>query len=93
MLLAGGLITIGAISAVSVTSLLSSVVPNQLVGAVFGAHSICQQLTNIVFGLTYEPLYTKTKATSPLFYYYVSAGLVTLGLLVQTFNWILYHKK
>lgn len=92
-LLAGGLIAVGTISAVSVISLLSSVVPNQLVGAIFGAHSICQQLANIVFGLTYEPLYMKTKATSPLLYYYVSAGLVALGLLVQTFNRILYHKK
>ncbi|OAQ34788.1 MFS general substrate transporter [Linnemannia elongata AG-77] len=91
--LAGGLIAVGTISAVSVISLLSSVVPNQLVGAIFGAHSICQQLANIVFGLTYEPLYMKTKATSPLLYYYVSAGLVALGLLAQTFNRILYHKK
>ncbi|KAF9541386.1 hypothetical protein EC957_003116 [Mortierella hygrophila] len=71
---AGGLTTIGAISFVSVISLLSSVVPNHLVGAVFGAYSICQQLANIVFGLTYEFLYVKAKATLPLLYFYVSAG-------------------
>ncbi|KAF8946058.1 hypothetical protein BGZ47_001383 [Haplosporangium gracile] len=52
----GGLTMMGAISAVSMISLLSSVVPNQLVGAIFGAHSICQQLANVVVGLIYEPL-------------------------------------
>lgn len=93
MSLAGGLTAIGAIFHVSVISLLSSVVPNHLVGAIFGAHSICQQLANIVFGFTYEPLYMKIKTTSPLLYYYVSAALIALAMLVQMFNWILYYKK
>ncbi|KAG0376965.1 hypothetical protein BGX24_006947 [Mortierella sp. AD032] len=70
---------------------LSSVVPSHLFGAVYGAHSICQQLSNVVFGLTYEPLFMKTKATSPLFYFYVSAALVALALFVQTINRLSYH--
>ncbi|KAG0271139.1 hypothetical protein BGZ95_001100 [Linnemannia exigua] len=88
---AGGMMAVGAISVVSIIAVLSSVVPNQLFGSVYGAFSICQQSSNIVFGLTYEPLFMKTKATSPLFYFYLSAALVALALFVQTINRLSYH--
>ncbi|KAF9908311.1 hypothetical protein EC991_009955 [Linnemannia zychae] len=90
---AGGLMSVGAISLVSIISVLSSVVPNHLFGAVYGADSICQQLSGAVVGLTYEPLFMKTKATMPLFYFYVSAALLALALLVQTINRLLYHTQ
>lgn len=67
--------------------------PTHMTGAVIGALSVADSLGNIIAVFSYGRLFKNTVDTSPMFYYYVSAGLCALGLAFATVNWWMYRRK
>ncbi|KAF8946057.1 hypothetical protein BGZ47_001382 [Haplosporangium gracile] len=84
--------SLGQTTGVACISLLSSVMPTHLTGAVIGALSVADSLGTIIAVFTYGRLFKNTVETSPLFYYYVSAGLCALALVFATINWWTYRR-
>lgn len=84
----------GIIALVSVISLITSMVPRRLTGSAVGALSVSDVLAGITADLIYGPVFSHTLLTWPLLYYYLSAGLFTLALGVQSIVWwSSYHQK
>ncbi|KAF9154704.1 hypothetical protein BG015_000159 [Linnemannia schmuckeri] len=84
--------SLGQTTGVACISLLSSVMPTHLTGAAIGAVSVADSLGTIIAVFSYGRLFKNTAETSPLFYYYVSAGLCALALVFATINWWTYRR-
>ncbi|KAF9908312.1 hypothetical protein EC991_009956 [Linnemannia zychae] len=91
--LSGALIAVGHIPSITGTSLLSSVMPDQLTGAAIGALTVVTSLATIVSGLAYGLLLSLTVKTWPLFYFIISAALCALALAITTVIWWSYRRK
>lgn len=91
--LAGAVNSLGVISSVSSIAVMSSIVPSDMIGSAYGAYSVSESLGGVIADFTFGSLFVKTMKTSPLFYYYVSAGLCTIALLAQLINWATYRRK
>ncbi|OAQ34790.1 hypothetical protein K457DRAFT_121386 [Linnemannia elongata AG-77] len=85
--------SLGQTAGVASISLVSSVMPTHMTGAVIGALSVADSLGNIIAVFSYGRLFKNTVDTSPMFYYYVSAGLCALALAFATVNWWMYRRK
>ncbi|OAQ34787.1 MFS general substrate transporter, partial [Linnemannia elongata AG-77] len=77
--LAGATNSLAVISSVSCIAVMSSIVPSDMIGAAYGAYSVSEGLGGVIADFTYGSLFVKTMKTSPIFYYYVSAGLCTIA--------------
>lgn len=91
--IAGATNSLAAISSVSCIAVMSSIVPSDMIGAAYGAYSVSEGLGGVIADFTYGSLFVKTMKTSPIFYYYVSAGLCTIALFAQLINWSSYRRK
>jgi hypothetical protein len=92
--LAGVLRAFGIIALVSVISLITSMMPRRLTGSAVGALSVTDVLAGIAADFIYGPIFSHTLRTWPLLYYFLSAGLFTLALVVQYIVWrSSYHQK
>lgn len=67
--------------------------PTHLTGAVIGALSVADSLGTIIAVFLYGRLFKNTVDTSPLLYFYVSAGICALALAIATLNWWTYRRK
>lgn len=67
--------------------------PTHLTGAAIGAWSVVDSLSTIIALFSYGRLFKHTVETSPMFYYYVSAGLCALALSFATASWWTYRRK
>ncbi|KAF9146748.1 hypothetical protein BGX30_009530 [Mortierella sp. GBA39] len=90
---ARALLSLGQTAIVACISLLSTVMPTHLTGAVIGALSVVDSMGVIIAVFSYGRLFKNTVDTSPMFYYYVSAGLCALALAFATVNWWTYRRK
>ncbi|KAK5821710.1 major facilitator superfamily domain-containing protein [Linnemannia elongata] len=91
--IAGALKAFGIIALISVISLITSMMPQRLTGSAVGALSVSDVLAGITADLIYGPLFSHTLRTQPLLYYFLSAGLFTLALVVQYAVWRSYHRR
>lgn len=67
--------------------------PSHLTGAAIGALSVVDSMGTIIAVFSYGRLFKHTVETSPMLYYYVSAGFCALALSFATVNWWTYRRK
>ncbi len=91
MFVGSALEAISMVGETSSRSLLTTIIPAYQTGKVMGALSVSNSIASTAANLIYGHIFAVTSATIPWFYFYVSAGITMVSLLVIYTVWRSYH--
>ncbi|KAF9565007.1 hypothetical protein EC968_004267 [Mortierella alpina] len=82
---------ISMVGETSSRSLLTTIIPAHQTGKVMGALSVSNSIASTLANLIYGHIFAFTSTTVPWFYFYVSAGITVVSLLVVYSVWRSYR--